>query len=238
MVSGPRAKTRKGLSVQVDYLVHIQEIKLWSGVGEGRIEFNKSFKLLVTLLKEISIKGGDRDGDAFQKNCIEFNLYEPRRDKTVKCQLLGTAIINLAEYGVVKEGLNPFERSRMSSSSSREVLTREASIDCSCVESVSTLTSEEYAEEAEIASFTDDDGSSHSSVAVSSSANGSNCGSLPQGEGTREPTQNRRVRVGFGIEVLEEGFPLRISFTAACEEAKSHDKLIQRPVTFCGSIFL
>ncbi|KAK4346205.1 hypothetical protein RND71_032544 [Anisodus tanguticus] len=243
MVSGPRAKTRKGPSVQVDYLVHIQEIKPWppsqslrsvrailiqwehgdrngstnqvvpslgSGVGEGRIEFNKSFKLPVTLLKEISIKGGDRDGDTFQKNCIEFNLYEPRRDKTVKGQPLGTAIINLAEYGVVKEGLNvsapinctrayrntaqpllflkiqPFERSRMSSSSSREVLTREASIDCSCVESVSTLTSEEYGEEAEIASFTDDDGSSHSSVAVSSSANGSNCGSLPQGEDEAE----------------------------------------------------
>ncbi|KAJ8546424.1 hypothetical protein K7X08_019007 [Anisodus acutangulus] len=252
MVSGPRAKTRKGPSVQVDYLVHIQEIKPWppsqslrsvrailiqwehgdrngstnqvvpslgSGVGEGRIEFNKSFKLPVTLLKEISIKGGDRDGDAFQKNCIEFNLYEPRRDKTVKGQPLGTAIINLAEYGVVKEGLNvsapinctrayrntaqpllflkiqPFERSRMSSSSSREVLTREASIDCSCVESVSTLTSEEYGEEAEIASFTDDDGSSHSSVAVSSSANGSNCGSLPQGEDEAEgvKSNNRQI---------------------------------------------
>ncbi|KAK4367378.1 hypothetical protein RND71_011170 [Anisodus tanguticus] len=152
---------------------------LGSGVGEGRIELNESFKLHVTLLKEISIKGGDRDGDAFQKNCIEFNLYEPRRDKTVEGQPLGTAIINLAEMVLLRR---PFERSRMSSSSSREVLTREASIDCSGVESVSTLTSEEYAEEAEIASFTDDDGSSHSLVAVSSSANGSNCGSLPQGE--------------------------------------------------------
>ncbi|XP_049346118.1 uncharacterized protein LOC125810686 isoform X2 [Solanum verrucosum] len=241
MVSGLRAKTRKGPSVQVDYLIHIQEIKPWppsqslksvraiviqwengdrngstrqvvpflgSGVGDGRIEFNESFKLPVTLLKEISNKGGD--GNSFQKNCIEFNLYEPRRDKTVKGQPLGTAIINLAEYGVVKEGLNvsapinctrayrnttqallllkiqPFEKGRVSSSSSSDILTREVSIDRNGVESVSTLTSEECAEEAEIASFTDDDGSSHSSVAVSSSANGSNCGSLPQGEDEAE----------------------------------------------------
>ncbi|XP_055803205.1 uncharacterized protein LOC129872296 [Solanum dulcamara] len=241
MVSGVRAKTRKGPSVQVDYLIHIQEIKPWppsqslksvraiviqwehgdrngstsqvapflgSGVGDGRIEFNESFKLPVTLVKEISNKGGN--GNTFQKNCVEFNLYEPRRDKTVKGQSLGTAIINLAEYGVVKEGLNvsapinctrayrnttqvllflkiqPFERSRVSSSSSSDILTREVSIDRNGVESVSTLTSEECAEEAEIASFTDDDGSSHSSVAVSSSANGSNCGSLPQGEDESE----------------------------------------------------
>ncbi|KAG5568804.1 hypothetical protein H5410_064186 [Solanum commersonii] len=209
MVSGLRAKTRKGPSVQVDYLIHIQEIKPWppsqslksvraiviqwengdrngstsqvvpfvgSGVGDGRIEFNESFKLPVTLLKEISNKGGD--GNNFQKNCIEFNLYEPRRDKTVKGQPLGTAIINLAEYGVVKEGLNvsapinctrayrnttqallflkiqPFGKGRVCSSSSSDILTIEVSIDRNGVESVSTLTSEECAEEAEIASFT------------------------------------------------------------------------------------
>ncbi|CAN4079115.1 unnamed protein product [Withania somnifera] len=241
MLSGLRAKIRKGPSVQVDYLIHIQEIKPWppsqslrsirsiviqwehgdrngstslvvpslgSGVGDGRIEFNESFKLPVTLLKEISNKGGD--GNTFQKNHIEFNLYEPRRDKTVKGQPLGTAMINMAEYGVVKEDLNvsapinctrayrstaqallflkiqPLERSRVSSSSSREIFTREVSVDLNGAESVSTLTSEEYAEEAEVASFTDDDGSSHSSVAVSSSANGSNCGSLPQGEDEAE----------------------------------------------------
>ncbi|KAJ8566912.1 hypothetical protein K7X08_019120 [Anisodus acutangulus] len=91
----------------------------------------------------------------------------------------------------------------MSSSSWREVLTREASIDCSGVESVSTLTSEEYAEEAEIASFTDDDGSSHSSVAVSSSANGSNCGSLPQGEDEAEGVKSC-WKFAFGGETIED----------------------------------
>ena len=43
-------------------------------------------------------------------------------------------------------------------------------------ESVSALMSEEYAEEAEIGSITDDDVSSHSSLAVSSSAFESNGG--------------------------------------------------------------
>ncbi|CAN4082301.1 unnamed protein product [Withania somnifera] len=239
MVSGPRAKTRKGPSVQVDYLIHIQEIKPWppsqslrsvravviqwehgdrngstsqvapslgSGIGDGKIEFNVG------------------DGSTFQKSCIEFNLYEPRRDKTVKGQPLGTAIINLAEYGVVKEDLNvsapinctrayrstaqallflkiqPFERNRVSSSSTRDILTREASIDLNGVEFVSTTTSEECAEEAEVATFTDDDGSSHSSVALSSSANGSNCCSLPQGEDAAEgmksdPGQNEEEHI-------------------------------------------
>ncbi|PIN09677.1 hypothetical protein CDL12_17747 [Handroanthus impetiginosus] len=74
------------------------------GTGcDGRIEFNESFKLAVTLVRDISVKGGD--GDTFLKNCIEFNLYEPRRDKTAKGQLLGTAVVDLAEFGVVKENV-------------------------------------------------------------------------------------------------------------------------------------
>lgn len=129
MVLGLRTKTRKSPSVQVDYIIHIEEIKPWppsqslrtlravliqwehsdktcgftnqvvpslgtgSGVGDGRIEFNESFRLPLTLTREMSIKGGD--GDTFQKNLIEFNLYEPRRDKMVKAQLLGTAVLDL-----------------------------------------------------------------------------------------------------------------------------------------------
>ncbi|KAL2552524.1 nucleolar protein gar2 [Forsythia ovata] len=225
MVLGLRTKTRKSPSVQLDYIIHIQEIKPWppsqslrtlravliqwehgdrnsgctnqvapslgtgSGVGDGRIEFNESFRLPVTLLREMSIKGAE--GNTFQKNCVEFNLYEPRRDKTVKGQLLGTAILDLADYGVVKESLSvnapinckrtyrntaqpllflkiqPFEKSR-TSSSSRDSLTGEASMDRNHGESVSALMSEEYAEEAEVSTFTDDDISSHSSLAASS----------------------------------------------------------------------
>ncbi|CAK9145478.1 unnamed protein product [Ilex paraguariensis] len=239
MVLGLKNKNRKSPSVQVDYLIHVQEIKPWppsqslrtlrsaliqwehgeknsgstnhvapslgtgAGVGDGRIEFNESFRLPVTLLREMSIKGGD--GDTFQKNCVEFHLYEPRRDKTVKGQLLGTAIVNLADYGVIKESLSisfpinckrsysntaqpvlflkiqPVEKSR-TSFSSRDSLMRETLMDGNRSESVSALMNEEYADEAEIASLTDDDVSSHSSMAFSSSAIESNAGSPYQKE--------------------------------------------------------
>ncbi|KAL7094946.1 hypothetical protein ACP275_11G136700 [Erythranthe tilingii] len=230
MVQGPRAKSRKSPSVQLDYTVHIQEVKPWppsvslrtirsvliqwehgdkkSGstnqvvpsIDDGTIEFSESFRLSLTLIREVTIKG-----DGFQKNCIEFNLYEPRMDKTVKGQLLGTAVVDLAEHGVIRESLcisapisckrayrntaqpllflkiEPFERSR-TSSSSRESLMRETSMDRSNFESVSAL-SEECAEEAEVASFTtDDDASSHSSLAVTSAAAESNGSSSPQTE--------------------------------------------------------
>ncbi|KAK9104182.1 hypothetical protein Scep_021026 [Stephania cephalantha] len=130
-----KAKTRKATSVQIEYLVHIQEIKPWppsqslrslhfivlqweygewysgstnpvvpslgSGVRDGKIEFNEYFKLPITLSRNISLKGDDVF--TFQKNRLEFSLYEPRRDNTVRGQLLGTAVIDLAEYGVLKE---------------------------------------------------------------------------------------------------------------------------------------
>lgn len=220
---GVKAKNRRGPTVQIDYLIHIHEIKPWppsqslrslrsvliqwengdrnsgstnpvvpslgSVVGEGKIEFNHSFRLPVTLLRDMSVKGGG-DGDAFQKNCLEFHLYEPRRDKT-KGQLLATAIVDLADHGVVKETISvsapmnskrsfrntdqpvlfikiqPFVKGRTSSSSG-DSLSRGASLDKAGGESVSGLTNEEYVEEAEVASFTDDDVSSHSSQTISS----------------------------------------------------------------------
>ncbi|XP_027358816.1 uncharacterized protein LOC113867616 isoform X2 [Abrus precatorius] len=216
MVLGMRGKNRRSVIVQIDYLIHIQEIKPWppsqslrslrsvliewkngecasgstnlvapslgSVIGEGRIEFNESFRLHVTLMRDMSVRGGE--ADVFQKNCLEFNLYEPRRDKIVKGQLLGSAIIDLADYGTLKETLStsvpmnckrsyrntdqpllfikiqPVERIRASPSLK----------DNNGGDSVSTLMNEEYAEEAEIASFTDDDVSSHSSAAAVSAS--------------------------------------------------------------------
>ncbi|KAK3183774.1 hypothetical protein Dsin_031060 [Dipteronia sinensis] len=234
MVLGLSAKNRKEPSIHVDYLIYIQEIKPWppsqslrslrsvliqwengdrnsgstktvvpslgSVVGEGKIEFNESFRLPVTLLREMHAK--NKDADTFQKNCLEFNLYEPRRDKTT---LLATAIVDLAEYGIVKETLNvnvPMNSKRSfrntsqpvlfakiqpvdkaisrTSSSLREGFLKEAASDKNGGESVSALMNEEYAEEAEIASFSDDDVSSHSSVIVSSSATESNKALPPQ----------------------------------------------------------
>ncbi|XAR51982.1 hypothetical protein NMG60_11006804 [Bertholletia excelsa] len=231
MVLGLKTKNRKSPTVQLYYLIHIQEIKPWppsqslrtlrsvliqwehrhrnsgstsavvpllgAGVGDGKIEFKESFRLPVTLIREVSAKGGD--GDTFQRNSIDFNLYEPRRDKTG--QLLGTATLDLADYGIVKEPTNitvpmnskrsfkhtaqpvlfikiqPIEKGR-TGPSSEDTLAKEASMDGNGGESVSTLMNEEYAEEAEIASITDDDVSSHSSLAISSSAFETNDGAL------------------------------------------------------------
>lgn len=237
MVLGLRAKNNRGASVQINYLIHVQEIKPWppsqalrsprsvliqwengdrnsgstnpvvpslgSVVGEGKIEFNESFRLPVTLFRDMSVKGGD--ADAFLKNCLEFNLYEPRRDKTVKGQLLATAIIDLAEYGVVKEALSisapmnckrnyrntdqpvliikiqPVDKGR-TSSLLKDKQSSGTALDDDGGESVSALMNEEYAEEAETASFTDDDISSHSSQTVSSTALDSNGSLRPHNE--------------------------------------------------------
>ncbi|MFS7897727.1 putative NT-type C2 domain-containing protein [Helianthus anomalus] len=149
-----------------------------SGVGDGKIEFNESFKLNLTLLREMSIKAGD--GDVFLKNCIEFNMYEPRRDKSIKGQLLATAVVDFAEYGVVKEGLMisvPMNCKRAFSNTVQPMLflkieafdknnrVRSASMDRNSSESV---VNEEHVEETESTSVTDDDVSSQSSMAATS----------------------------------------------------------------------
>ncbi|KAK7271128.1 hypothetical protein RJT34_26772 [Clitoria ternatea] len=216
MVLGLKGKTKRSVTVQINYLIHIQEIKPWppshslrslrsvliewkngecasgctnivapslgSVIGEGRIEFNDSFRLRVTLLRDLSVRGGD--ADVFHKNFLEFNLYEPRRDKTVKGQLLGTAIVDLAEYGTPKETLSisvPMNCKRSYRNTDQPLLfikiqsveknqISPSSKDNNGGDSVSTLMNEEYAEEAEIASFTDDDVSSHSSAAAASTS--------------------------------------------------------------------
>ncbi|CAN1153873.1 hypothetical protein LINPERPRIM_LOCUS14990 [Linum perenne] len=208
------AKNKNKASVQLNYIIHIEEIKHWppsqslrslrsvliqwenggrhSGtthtvvptlgtiVGDGKIEFNESFRLPVTLLK--SSKG--RDGEAFQKNNIVFNLCEPRRDKA---QLLAKAVIDLEDYGVLKETVSataPMKSTRSFTNTSHPVLfikiqpvlkdhrvpkvmdgglSRGVSLDKNAGDSVSVLMNEEYAEEAELASFTDDDVSSQCS---------------------------------------------------------------------------
>ncbi|KAF7801680.1 uncharacterized protein G2W53_040791 [Senna tora] len=245
MGTGLKAKNnRRGASVKIDYLIHIEEIKPWppsqslrslrsvliqwengerssgstshvapslgSVIGEGKIEFNESFRLPVTLLRDMSVRSGR--ADIFQKNCLEFNLYEPRRDKVVKGQLLGTAIVDLAEYGVPKEALGisapmkctrnykntdqpllfiriePVGKNR-TSFATRDALSKEVPKDINGGESA--LKNEEYADEAEIASYSDDDVSSHSSVAamaVASAHDTSGC--MPAELLENGPTQN------------------------------------------------
>ncbi|KAI3729165.1 hypothetical protein L6452_17816 [Arctium lappa] len=74
-----------------------------SDVGDGKIEFDESFRLHVKLLRDMPIRGGDND--IFLKNSIEFNMYESRRNKILKGHLLATAVVGFVEYGLVKDGL-------------------------------------------------------------------------------------------------------------------------------------
>ncbi|XP_031400644.1 uncharacterized protein LOC116210752 [Punica granatum] len=228
MVLGLRSKSRKCVSVQVEYLVCVQQIKPWpsgqskspqflliqwengdqsSGsfrcsVGEGKIEMGESFKLPVTLYREASKKRSTHE--SYQKNILEFQLYESLRDRTVKGQLWGSAAINLAEYGVSRETVNistsvnckkslrnagqppllyvsiePLHRD--SSSSSPNVgLSKEGSLEKGESGSVSAL-GHDGDDEVEISSFTDDDDvSTHSSQVVSSAASDTAGASLPQ----------------------------------------------------------
>ncbi|XLR48908.1 hypothetical protein S83_033568 [Arachis hypogaea] len=132
MVLGMKAKNRRSGSIQIDYLIHLKEIKPWpptqslrslrsvliqwkngesssgctklvspslgSVIGEGKIEFNESVKLSVTLLRDVAVRGGD--ADVFQKNLLDLNLYEPRREKS---QLLASGTIDLANFVMHKE---------------------------------------------------------------------------------------------------------------------------------------
>ncbi|KAL3629104.1 hypothetical protein CASFOL_026326 [Castilleja foliolosa] len=209
----PRNRNSPSASVQLNYIIHIQEINPWppsqslrtlgavliqwehhdtfkrscgstnqvvpslgtgSGVGTGRIEFNHSFRLPLKLVRDMST-------GTFQKNCVEFSLYEPRlRDKASKGQLLGTAFLDLADYGVVKGNLSirvPVNGKRTYRNSAQPHLR----LEIQPVESVSALMSEEYTEEAEVASFaTDDDNDDVLSLNVtSSSAAESNDSSSP-----------------------------------------------------------
>ncbi|XP_034920317.1 uncharacterized protein [Populus alba] len=213
MVLGLRSKNRKGTSVQVDYTIHVQEIKPWppsqslksvqslllqwengdqssgsftSNVGDGKVEFIESFRLSATLCKEVSRKGTARD--SFLKNYLEFNFYESRKDKAMKGQLLGSAVINLADYGIIMDAVTinaPINFKKSSRSTvpavlhvniqpfdrDKSTLSKEVSLDKDGSETVSEVANEGNDNEIEIASFTDDDDvSSHSSLTVSSSA--------------------------------------------------------------------
>ena len=173
MVLGVSMKTEKSPSIEVDYVVHIVEVKPWppsqslrrlgsvvihwehsdgscgftnqAVPGNGRIEFNECF-------------GVRENGDS----CIEFNLYEPRWDKGLKGQLLASVVLDLGAYGVVEKGLSittPIHCKRTYRNAAQPLLFLKIEPASSLLrESVSSLMSEEYAEEA--SSTTDHDQSS------------------------------------------------------------------------------
>ncbi|KAF5449380.1 hypothetical protein F2P56_029831, partial [Juglans regia] len=254
MVLGLRSKSRKSVSVQVDYFIHVQEVKPWPpseslkssrslliqwengdqnsgsftcGVGDGRIGIGESFRLPVTLCREVSRKGTTRE--SFLKNNLEFYVYDARREKAVKGQLLATATINLADYGVIKETITisaqvnckrSFKHSTLpvlyvniqpldkdsSSSSPMGSLLKEVSLDKS--ESYSELTNEGNAEETEMASFTDDDNddlSPHLSQTITSFAFEARGWSPPKRNQIKsESAKDSTERVNIGILEDEE----------------------------------
>ncbi|KVI02428.1 EEIG1/EHBP1 N-terminal domain-containing protein [Cynara cardunculus var. scolymus] len=217
-------------------------------VGDGKIEFNESFRLCVTLSRDMSTKAGDIE--TFQRNCIEFNLYEPRRDKTVKGQLLATATIDFAEYGIVKESLmisvpmtckrtfgntaqpmlflemQTSERSNRMRSSSIDSLIREGSLDKNHSESVSALMNEEYAEEAETASITNDDNSSQSSMAAASSTIGSNGNLSPQRENGSEAISGRCGKVNDQEVLVQDKRVAESSFYEAHASLEGSSRIL------------
>ncbi|KAJ6318847.1 hypothetical protein OIU76_014242 [Salix suchowensis] len=237
MVLGLRSKSRKGTSVQVDYIIHVQEIKPWppsqslksaqslllqwengdqgsgsfsSNAGDGKVEFGESFRLSATLWKELSRKGTARD--SFLKNYLEFKFYESRKDKAIKGQLLGSAVMNLADYGIITDAVTinaPINFKKPSRSTvpavlyvniqafdrAKSSLSKEVSLDKDESETVSEVANEGNDNEIEIASFTDDDDdnvSPHSSLTVSSSALESIGGSPGQSDKLRAALNCRR----------------------------------------------
>lgn len=227
MVLGLRSKSRKCVSIQREYLIHVERIRPWpsgrslksspflliqwenedqsSGsfrcnVREGQIEIGESFKLPVTLYREASKK---RSTEHFQKNFLEFQLYESQGDKAVKGQLLGSAAINLAEYASSRETLKlsasvsckkslknigqppllyvsiePLHQDGSSSSQNIGLL-KEGSLEKGGSGSISPLANDGDGD-VEISSFTDDDVSTHSSQVISSAASDAAGTSLSQ----------------------------------------------------------
>lgn len=198
MVLGLRSKLRRGASFKVEYIVHVQEIKPWppseslrsvqkvllqwengnqysgsflSAAQNSKIVFTESFKLPLILYLDKKFH------DKFQKNCLEFSLFVPRKDKA-KGQLIGTAMLNLADYGVVESRLSinvPLNLKRSSNNSLQPVLVIalepvEKDSNSSPSVGLSKQTSlDTDNDDLEIASITDDDASSQSSRTAGSS---------------------------------------------------------------------
>ncbi|GJX64580.1 hypothetical protein Tco_0298923 [Tanacetum coccineum] len=112
-------------------------------------------------------------------------MYEPRRDKTVKGQLLATVVVDFAEYGIVKDGLEvgvPMNCKRTFSNTIQRMLFLRIEVVYKSNRVRSDSMNEENIEETESASVTDDDVSSQSSMAAISLTSRSNGSLNPQKE--------------------------------------------------------
>lgn len=214
MVLGLRSKLRRGASVKVEYIIHVQEIRPWppseslrsvqkvllqwessnqnsgsflSSAQNSKVVITESFKLALVLYVD------KKAHDKFQKNVLEFSLFLPRKDKA-KGQLLGTAELNLADYGVIESLVSisvplSMKKSDKNSVQSSLVIGVEPVQKDSSNSSPSVGLSKQTSldndnDDLEIASITDDDASSHSSRTA---------GSSTFEVGTSSPTQSEKV---------------------------------------------
>ncbi|CAH8390754.1 unnamed protein product [Eruca vesicaria subsp. sativa] len=196
MVLGLRTKSRRDNGVFVEYLISIKELKPWptsqvpaqcvllkwengennSGsviavVGKDTIMFNESLRLTLTL----EPKGVDEK--KFHKNLLELHVYDAKKkDKGVKNKLLGSAVVNLAEHGVLTKSVPvgapfTFKKSSRNDANSEIYLTIEPAGEDEGYRSSSSSqpkmrgSVDREGSEFSLASFTDDDddASSHCS---------------------------------------------------------------------------
>nr|CAD1819982.1 unnamed protein product [Ananas comosus var. bracteatus] len=198
---------------------------LRSNSEEWKIEFNESFMLQVSFSRDAMAQGFD--SGTFQKNVLELNLYETKKDKP-KGQLLGGAVVDLAKHGIVKEvvSLSAPISFKKSSKNLQPVLhlkiepfDRDGSVSMNG----------ENAKEEEIAAFTDDDDdddddkSSLSSAAASSSALGRNSVQ----SSSRELIKELKESNGVGNE--------RMSFTANPESLEIDNSSKMEKLQLAGS---
>ncbi|EOA12980.1 hypothetical protein CARUB_v10025966mg [Capsella rubella] len=192
MVLGLRTKSRKDNGVFVEYLISIKELKPWptsqvpaqcvllkwengennSGsfiavVGKDTIMFNESFRLTLTLEPKV---GSD---NKFHKNLLDLHVYDAKKkDKGVKNKLLGTASVNLADFGVLANSVPvgapfTFKKSSRNDASSEIYLTVEPAGEedydegnrssCSSQPKMSVSRRSGEGSEFSLASLTDDD---------------------------------------------------------------------------------
>ncbi|XP_019191038.1 PREDICTED: uncharacterized protein LOC109185556 [Ipomoea nil] len=188
MVLGELRK-KKFAPLKIDYVVHIQMIKPWppseslrsvefvvlqwengdlnsgfvtSTVEDDFLEFNKSFTFFLTLQRR-----GKKSREEFKKNCLEFHLYESPRENASQGQLLGTASINFADYGVIRDAL-AISVPMNCKKSSKGLLQPSLYVKVQPVDKNRQESGFEIEYESDIASYTDDD-SSHSSSTFASS---------------------------------------------------------------------
>ncbi|KAK4402666.1 hypothetical protein Sango_1007300 [Sesamum angolense] len=142
--------------------------------GDSNIVFNESFMLPLTLYQK-------KASDKFRKNYLEFSLFEPRKDKA-KGQLVGTALFNLADYALIEDILSinaPLNLKKSGNNLvqpalviSLELVVRDSSNSSPSVGlslEASLEDGDDDDDDLEIASYTDDDASSHSSRTAGSS---------------------------------------------------------------------